>query len=78
MYNPYRAEREHEMAPWREKLNSIIFGAETKSGRCFDIVLIICIIISVLVVMLDTVDSLGQRFGVYFFMRNGFLLFFFQ
>ncbi len=72
MYNPYRAEREHEMAPWREKLNSIIFGAETKSGRCFDIVLIICIIISVLVVMLDTVDSLGQRFGVYFFYAEWF------
>lgn len=49
--------------PKREILHSIIFGTHTPSGRAFDIVLIIMIILSVLVVMLDSVSSVHNRFA---------------
>lgn len=51
----------------REKLHEIIFEADTKIGKLFDIVLIASIIVSVLVVMLDSVKSLNQRYGEIFF-----------
>lgn len=50
------------LSPWRESLNIIIFGAETRMGRAFDIVLSICIIMSVLVVMLESVESIHKRY----------------
>lgn len=40
----------------------IIFHAETPAGKTFDIVLLISILLSVLVVMLDSVPSLQRKF----------------
>jgi voltage-gated potassium channel len=51
---------------FKEKLYTIIFGHSTPEGRLFDIVLIYTILISVLVVILDTVVILHQNFGAYF------------
>ena len=48
---------------WREILFEVIFEAETPAGKWFDIVLIICISISVLAVMLDSVSSVRERYG---------------
>jgi voltage-gated potassium channel len=48
-------------SPWREALNDVIFGAETRTGKAFDIVLMISIILSVLTVMLDSVESIQQH-----------------
>lgn len=47
----------------REKLAIIIFGHDTKWGQWFDIALIYAILISVLAVMLDTVDAINQEYG---------------
>lgn len=44
-----------EHAAWRESLNHIIFGSETKAGKAFDVVLIVSIICSVASVMLGSV-----------------------
>ncbi len=52
-----------KLAPWRESLHTIIFGAETPLGRAFDITLIISIIVSVLAVMLGTVASISLEYG---------------
>ncbi len=49
--------------PWREILFEIIFEAETPAGKWFDIVLIICILLSVLTIMLDSVSSVRARCG---------------
>jgi len=46
-------------ALWRENLNDIVFGAETRAGKLFDIFLIISISISVLSVMLSSVEELN-------------------
>ena len=51
------------LSPWRESLNTIIFGAETVSGKTFDMVLSFCILLSVTVVMLDSVDSFQKRYS---------------
>lgn len=45
------------LAPWREKLNEVIFGSETAAGRNFDLVLIALIMLSTLVVIVDSVES---------------------
>lgn len=42
----------------KEKLFEIVFNADTKSGKAFDLLLIIAIIISIIVVMLDSVSSI--------------------
>ena len=50
------------LSPWRETLNTIIFGAETPMGKAFDVVLIFSIIVSVITVMLSSVVSIHQRY----------------
>jgi len=47
----------------RHKLHEIIFEADTRAGRNFDIALLLAILLSVIVVMLETTKSVAQRFG---------------
>ena len=47
----------------REKLRKIIFESNTRAGRLFDEVLIICIFASVIAVMLDSVSSIAAKYG---------------
>lgn len=51
---------------WRERLWRIIFLSDTPAGRGFDIVLLCIIGVSVLVVMLESVDSLRTGYGAAF------------
>lgn len=53
-------------AGWRRQLFVVIFESGTPSGRRFDIVLLWAIVISVIVVMLDSVASISGRFGTLF------------
>ncbi len=48
---------------WRFKIHEIIFEADTKVGKVFDIILIVAILLSVLVVMLDSVSSVNAKYG---------------
>lgn len=45
-------------APWRSRLHEVIFEADTRAGKLFDIVLIIAILASVVVVILDSVQTM--------------------
>ncbi|MGE0369035.1 MAG: ion transporter, partial [Candidatus Dadabacteria bacterium] len=47
----------------REKLRKIIFESNTRAGRLFDEVLIVCIFASVIAVMLDSVSSIAEKYG---------------
>jgi voltage-gated potassium channel len=49
------------LSPWRESLNTVIFGSETSLGRAFDIGLSISIVLSVIVIMLDSVEAIQSR-----------------
>jgi len=51
---------------WRLRLYTIIFEAETPAGRQFDQWLIVAILLSVAVVLADSVQSLGDRYGTEF------------
>jgi len=50
-------------APFRERLWRIIFLSDTPAGRRFDVVLLWVVLASVLVVMLDSVQSLRESYG---------------
>lgn len=47
---------------WRQRLYCVIFGVDTCAGKAFDVVLIWAIILSVIVVMLDSVEAIRSRF----------------
>lgn len=47
----------------KQKLHEIIFEADTPVGKLFDILLIVSILASVVVVMLESVESFDQKFG---------------
>lgn len=48
---------------WRLRLYIIIFEADTRAGHIFDLTLLTMIMISVTVVMLDSVESISTRWG---------------
>lgn len=49
---------------WRLRLGEVIFGHDTAAGKAFDVALILAILLSVVVVMLDSVVSINLRHGV--------------
>src|SRR5688572_16598494 len=51
---------------WRAKLHEIIFESDTRQGRAFDIALIWCIVISVVLVILESVPGIRSRYGAQF------------
>ena len=50
----------------KEKIHEIIFEADTPWGKFFDISLLVIIILSILVVMLETVEPLNTEYGKLF------------
>ncbi|MGJ9420345.1 ion transporter [Massilia sp. CMS3.1] len=46
---------------WRARIHEIIFGIDTPAGRAFDIGLVAAILLSILVVVLDSVPAVGGR-----------------
>jgi voltage-gated potassium channel len=46
---------------WRLRIYTIIFEADTRAGRAFDVALIGCILVSVLVVVLDSIATMHAR-----------------
>ena len=50
-------------AKLKKRIYNIIFEAETPRGKAFDIALIICILLSVGVIMLESVDSIKLKIG---------------
>lgn len=52
---------------WKEKLFTVIFEAETRAGKNFDILLLILILISIILVMVESVPSLLQEYDSYLY-----------
>ncbi|GAB4191990.1 MAG: ion transporter [Roseiflexaceae bacterium] len=71
------AEQSYPGTGWRHKLHTIIFEAETPAGRAFDVGMLITIVLSVLVVVLESVVSIRQAYGdVLLVLEWGFTLLF--
>ena len=49
---------------WREIVHEVIFEADTPAGKAFDVALISFIVLSVLVVMMESVEPVRLRHGV--------------
>lgn len=47
---------------WKHKLHEIIYEADTKGGKIFDVFLLIAIIASILLVMLESVESIDSKY----------------
>ena len=56
-------EREIPESPWRKKLHEIVFEAETTAGRAFDVTLIWLILLSLFVVILESVKWIREDYG---------------
>jgi voltage-gated potassium channel len=49
-------------APWRRLLHEVIFEADTPAGKAFDVALLFVIVLSVIVVMLDSVAEIRRSY----------------
>ncbi len=54
----------------KEQLYSIIFEADTPAGKCFDVLLFIAIMVSVVLTMLNSVHSIRTEYGRLLFLLN--------
>lgn len=52
-------------AAWRDKWAEVIFGHDTFAGRLFDVILLTAILLSVLCVLLESVRSIRENYGLY-------------
>lgn len=62
---------------WKEKLHEVIYEADTKAGKLFDVVLLVVIIISLALVMLDSVDYLYSAYHNWFYIAEWIITIFF-
>ena len=51
----------------KEKLHEIIFEADTPAGKLFDVILMICILLSVVTVLLETVPTYHDKYANLFY-----------
>lgn len=50
----------------KERIAKVIFESDTRAGKLFDLILIWAIVLSILVVLLDSVDHLHLDYGAFF------------
>jgi len=51
---------------WRSKLHQIIYEADTKKGKLFDLIIIWAILFSILLVMLESIKELDAKYHTFF------------
>src|SRR5690349_17881300 len=54
---------EQKQPRWKRRLQEIIFEADTRAGKTFDVCLLIAIVLSTVVVMLESVPALRLHYG---------------
>ena len=58
------AKTNNDFPKWKRRLHEIIFEADTAAGKAFDIALLIFIVLSVIIVLLDSVPTINSKYGV--------------
>lgn len=61
-----------ELRPWQSRLHEVVYESHTTAGKAFDVTLLAFILLSIVVVMLDSVASLHARYGRAFFVLEWF------
>ena len=51
---------------WRDKIHEVIYGTHTPAGKLFDIILLVAILYSIIIVMLESVQSLDNKYHDFF------------
>ncbi|TNF56874.1 ion transporter [bacterium] len=67
-----RDKKQKSNAGWRGPLYQVIFEHDTSGGKLFDVILISSIIVSVIVVMLDSVNAVREVYGNTFYIIEWF------
>src|SRR5690606_34520104 len=62
---------------WKVRLHEIIYEADTPMGKLFDIVLLLVIVLSIALVMLESIASLNERYYWQFYIAEWLITFFF-
>lgn len=57
---------ERHQAEWRHHVHEIIFEADTRAGKIFDISLLLLIVLSIIVVMLESIAPINAVYGTLF------------
>lgn len=55
-------ESEVKLKPWQLRIKTVIYGTDTWQGKLFDILLLIFILISIIVIMMESVVSLRLKY----------------
>lgn len=58
-------EKSNKNLNWKLKLHEIIYEADTKEGKLFDVILLGAIIASILLVMLESVESFDSKYHTF-------------
>jgi voltage-gated potassium channel len=53
---------------WRFRLHEIIYESNTRAGKAFDVALLFAIFTSIIIIMLDSVESYHRAYGEMFYM----------
>lgn len=67
-----RAIQAGTVSGWRQRLHTIIYETDTPAGKLFDITLIAAIVLSVVLVMLDSVSWISALYGEYLYAAEWF------
>lgn len=59
-------EKDFRLRPWQLKVQEVIYGTDTRTGRIFDIVLLIVILLSIILVMLESIRMLNAEYSFTF------------
>ena len=49
-----------DLKPWQQKVHRVIFGIDTRMGKAFDVVLLWVILLSVIIIMLESVKGIAN------------------
>ena len=53
-----------QISPWRQRLHTVIFEADTPAGKWFDVTLLWAIVLSVAAVLVESVSSVRAEHGL--------------
>lgn len=62
---------------WKEKIHEVIYEADTKAGKAFDVALLIVILVSLVLVILDSVEHISLEYHTLFVTLEWIITFFF-
>lgn len=66
------------MKPWQNKIHEIVYEADTPAGRLFDISLLWTILLSIFIVMFESVEEINDKYGPILVVLEWSITFFFS